>query len=150
MSIVVHVMAWCHQCRWLFVLMKTIIKKQCLQYVGNLFRTPMFLFHLMNWIPSTFNKIYFRYTCIPLDLLDDKSPLVQVMAWCCQATSHYLNQCWPRYCNGVTRPQWANSWKYIPSTPVCSCTRSASSRLLISPLAITGMLTLSLITRMAS
>ena len=28
---------------------------------------------------------------------------VQVMAWCCQATSHYLNQCWPRSlrgCNG--------------------------------------------------
>ena len=26
---------------------------------------------------------------------DDKSTLVQVMAWCRQATSHYLNQCWP-------------------------------------------------------
>ena len=36
------------------------------------------------------------------------STLVQVMAWCCQAISHYLSQCWPRsmspYC--VTRPQW--------------------------------------------
>ena len=27
---------------------------------------------------------------------DDKSTLVQVMAWCHQAPSHYLNQCWPR------------------------------------------------------
>ena len=27
---------------------------------------------------------------------DDMSALVQVMAWCRQATSHYLNQCWPR------------------------------------------------------
>ena len=26
---------------------------------------------------------------------DDKSTLVQVMAWCRQATSHYLSQCWP-------------------------------------------------------
>ena len=26
---------------------------------------------------------------------DDKSPSVQVMAWCRQATSHYRNQCWP-------------------------------------------------------
>ena len=45
---------------------------------------------------------------IPLDLTDDKSTLVQVMAWCCQATSHYLSQCWPRSMlpNGVTRPQW--------------------------------------------
>ena len=27
---------------------------------------------------------------------DGKSTLVQVMAWCRQATSHYLSQCWPR------------------------------------------------------
>ena len=33
-----------------------------------------------------------------LDLTDDKSTLVQVMAWCHHATSHYLNQCWPRSC----------------------------------------------------
>ena len=32
-----------------------------------------------------------------LDLNDDKATLVQVMAWCCQATSHYLSQCWPRF-----------------------------------------------------
>ena len=33
---------------------------------------------------------------MPLDLIDDKSKLVQVMAWCRQATSHYQSQCWPR------------------------------------------------------
>ena len=45
-----------------------------------------------------------------LDLTDDKSTLVQVMAWCRQATSHYLNQCWPRSLSpyGITRPQWIN------------------------------------------
>ena len=45
---------------------------------------------------------------MPLDLTDDKSTLVQVMAWCRQATNHYLNQCWPRSPTsyGVTRPQW--------------------------------------------
>ena len=32
-----------------------------------------------------------------LDFTDDQSTLVQVMAWCCQATSHYLSQCWPRF-----------------------------------------------------
>ena len=48
---------------------------------------------------------------MPLDLIDDKSTLVQVMAWCHQATSHYLNQCWPRSMspNNVTRPQ--SPWK---------------------------------------
>ena len=48
---------------------------------------------------------------IPQDLTDDKSTLVQVMAWCHQATSHYLNQCWlsPLSPYSVARPQWLNS-----------------------------------------
>ena len=43
-----------------------------------------------------------------LDLSDDESTLVKVMAWCHQATSHYLNQCWPRSVSsyGVTKLQW--------------------------------------------
>ena len=47
---------------------------------------------------------------MPQYLTDDKSTLVQVMAWCRQATSHYLSQCWPRSLlpYGVTRPQWVN------------------------------------------
>ena len=47
---------------------------------------------------------------LPLNHICDKSTLVQVMAWCHQATSHYRNQCWPRSPtpNGVTRPQWVN------------------------------------------
>ena len=31
-----------------------------------------------------------------LDFTNDQSTLVQVMPWCCQATSHYLSQCWYR------------------------------------------------------
>ena len=43
-----------------------------------------------------------------LDFSDNKSALVQVMAWCRQATSHYLNQCWRSSPTpyGVTRLQW--------------------------------------------
>ena len=46
-----------------------------------------------------------------LDFTDDQSTLVQVMAWCCQATSHYLRQCWPRSLspNGVVRQECVNS-----------------------------------------
>ena len=48
-----------------------------------------------------------------LILADDKSTWVQVMAWCSQATSHYLSQCWPRSMlpNGITitRPQWVKT-----------------------------------------
>ena len=48
---------------------------------------------------------------MPLDLTDDKPTLVQVIAWCHLATSHYLSQCWHRSLspNGITRPQWVNS-----------------------------------------
>ena len=54
------------------------------------------------------SEIALRWTS--LDLSDDKSTLVQVMAWCRQATSHYLGQCWPRSLSpyGVNRPQWVN------------------------------------------
>ena len=43
-----------------------------------------------------------------MEVTDDKSTLVQVMAWCHQATSHYLSQCCARSTSpyGVTRPQW--------------------------------------------
>ena len=52
---------------------------------------------------------------MPLDLNDKKSTLVQVMAWCRQATSHYLSQCWPRSLSlyGITRPQWVKSGTII-------------------------------------
>ena len=47
---------------------------------------------------------------MPQDLTDDKSTLVQVMAWCHQATSHYLSQCWLSSFSpyGVPRPQWVH------------------------------------------
>ena len=43
---------------------------------------------------------------MPRDLTNNKSTLVQVMAWCHQAASHYLNQCWPRspMLYGITSP----------------------------------------------
>ena len=43
-------------------------------------------------------------------LTDYLSTLVQVMAWCHQAPSHYLSQCWPWSMTpySVTRPQWVN------------------------------------------
>ena len=45
---------------------------------------------------------------MPQNVTDGKWTLVQVMAWCHQATSQYLNQCWPRSPTpyGVTRTQW--------------------------------------------
>ena len=47
---------------------------------------------------------------MPQNITDDKSTLVQVIAWCRQATSHYLSQCWPKSLSpyNVTWPQWIN------------------------------------------
>ena len=52
------------------------------------------IFHLvlLTGIFKSFHDNVIRW--IPHDLTDDKSTLVQVMAWCRQATSHYLSQCW--------------------------------------------------------
>ena len=38
------------------------------------------------------------------------------MAWCCQATSHYLSQCWHSYLSPYcfTRPQWVNLVVCLP------------------------------------
>ena len=76
---------------------------------------------LTHWPLGDFNEILNRvifklilmiggsgFWWMSLDLTGDKSILIQVMAWCRQATSHYLSQCWPssRASYGGTRPQW--------------------------------------------
>ena len=55
------------------------------------------------------------------NLIDDKTSLVQVMAWCLMAPSHCLSQCWPRLMSlyGITRPQWVNVMGHIMQA---SCT----------------------------
>ena len=70
------------------------------------FRWVIFKLTLVNGGWGISYEIALRW--MPLELTDEKSTLVQVMAWCHRATSHYLSQCWPRSMspNGVTRPQW--------------------------------------------
>ena len=82
---------------------KQTIWKQC-QYTHT-FKTAIFNLGLLICIFTSSNVNPLRW--MPWDLTDDKSTLVQVMAWCRQATSHYLSQCWPSSMSpyGVTRPQ---------------------------------------------
>ena len=61
-----------------------------------IFRLVTFKLNLVNDDWGTSGKI--TLTWLSLDLTDDKSTLIQVMAWCSQETSHYLNS------YGVTRP----------------------------------------------
>ena len=66
-----------------------------------------FIFSLASLI-DIFRHYENAHRRMPQDITDDKSTLVQVMIWCLQATSHYLNLCWPRslmLC-GITRSHW--------------------------------------------
>ena len=65
-----------------------------------------------------------------LDLTGDKSTLVQVMAWCPQATNHYLSQCWPRFMSpyDVTRPQWVNKTQLYQQLVHCVVASNFNSR----------------------
>ena len=85
---------------------------QCIQDVLNSLAPGRFEWNFVN-VLSSVNDAW-GISCetavrwMSLNLTDDKSTLVQ--AWCRQATSHYLSQCWPRSLStyGVTRPQWVN------------------------------------------
>ena len=88
-------------------------------------------FKLISWIDTLSNSCETALRSMPQNPSDDKSTLVQVMAWCRQAASHYLSQCCPRSLSpyGVTRPQWVNelghNWlgsKPLPE-PIVSCQR---------------------------
>ena len=71
-------------------------------------------FKLISWIDTLSNSWETVLRRMPQNPSDDKSTLVQVMAWCRQATSHYLSQCCPRSLSphGITRPQWFNILKH--------------------------------------
>ena len=66
------------------------------------------IFNLFYWLVSSN-----RLRMMPWDECQGTSPVksqywFRLMAWCRQATSHYLSQCWPGSMSpyGVTRPQW--------------------------------------------
>ena len=73
------------------------------------FKTAIFNLVLLIGIFTSSKDNALRW--MPRDLTDDKSTLVQVMACCLTAPSHYLSQCWPRFVspNGLTRPQWVKN-----------------------------------------
>ena len=76
------------------------------------FRQVIFQLILVIYGWSISCKIVLKW--MPMDLTDGKSTLIQVMAWCRQATSHYLSQCWPRSLSpyGIIRHQWVNKLQY--------------------------------------
>ena len=84
----------------------------------NIFQNVFF--KLISWIDTLRNSWETALRSMPQNPSDDKSTLVQVMAWCRQAASHYLSQCCPRSLSpyGVTRPQWVKSLFWDDGHPV--------------------------------
>ena len=79
---------------------------------------------------SDFNSIIFNFTIennenislgtreialkgMPQNLPNRESTLVQVMAWCCKATSHYLDQCWLRKKKKKEKRNAAHYWARV-------------------------------------
>ena len=69
------------------------------------------IFNLVSWSGIFRSSHDNALRWMPRDFTDNKSTLVQVMAWCHQAISQYLSQCWTRSLTtyGVTGPQWVKS-----------------------------------------
>ena len=90
---------------------------------GNYFE--IMIFELINWIDILRNSHEIVLWRMPKYQFHDESTLVQVMAWCQQATCLYLSQCWPSSWSpyGVTRPQWVKtSSKKIGKKTFCDLT----------------------------
>ena len=69
--------------------------------------------HFTNWyLSDTSCETGIRW--MPQDLTVEKSILVQVMAWCRQAKSHCLSQCWARSKSphGINRPQYVKQIRW--------------------------------------
>ena len=73
---------------------------------GSYFKS--IIFKLIIQDSSLGNSCEVALRWMPQNLGNEKLTLVQAMAWYHQATSHYLNKCWPRSMSpyGITRPQW--------------------------------------------
>ena len=73
---------------------------------GRSFKSIIFKLIIQNSRLDPCSEIALRW--MPQDITDDKSILVQIMAWCHEARSHYLSQYWPRSMlpYDITRSQW--------------------------------------------
>ena len=91
----------CNVLRWTYFLSLNVLTRWPLRDVT-----------VILWVWNSSLRICFEIAVVWMaqNITKDKSVLVQVMAWCCQATSHYQSQCWSRSMSpyGFIRPQWVN------------------------------------------
>ena len=113
----------CKRCKWEWMILKLIDNGLALKWhhwaTRHLTHRPIGRFSFLKLILRIDVLIISRAIALrwmPQELTNDSSILVQVIAWCCQATSHCLGQCLTIdqiYVDiyAITRPQWVNSLK---------------------------------------
>ena len=82
------------------------------------------LYRIVTWSFTT--KLFSRES-VPQNVTEEKSTLVMArLVWFCQATNHYLNQCWPSSMSShsLTRPQCLIHELYIHAKHITSYLRS--------------------------
>ena len=96
-SVLALVMAWCHQAASYYM-------SQCSPRYMSLHGVTR-----PQWVNWTIYRL-FCFTSLASGRCgtNEKSTFIHVMACCCQTTSHYLSQCWPRTMVSyvTTSPQW--------------------------------------------
>ena len=102
---------------------------------GNNFKSIVFKPIIQKNGFGTHREIALKW--MPQNLIIEKSTVVQIMAWCRQVASHYLNQCWPKSMlpYDVTRPHWVNMSK----ENLNPCRRNRKRYLHYLPFLITSM-----------
>ena len=75
--------------------------------LNSILKNIIFKLFIQNSSWGTCCKIALKW--MPRNLTNKKWTLVQIMAWCHQATSHYTGQSWPRSLSPCG-PQWVLSW----------------------------------------
>ena len=101
--------------------------------LGDVIKSCSSNFHIKDRCLEYFHETTCRW--MPLNLIDDYSTLVHVMACCLVAPSHYLNQCWPIHLSsyGFIRIQWVNKplWSSGGSRNIVSCVGCGSLQVIM-------------------
>ena len=80
----------------------SVLPVRCLHNVINV------VFKHIAFINALVFAVALPFGWIPQDLTDQKSMLVQVLAWCLEVRSHYMCECWLNSMSiyDITRPKW--------------------------------------------
>ena len=102
-------MGWRYRERcWVIIALSHLFNSLAPGGCGSDFKSKIWKIIIQNGSLGYHSEIALMW--LPHKLTNRKSTMVRIMARCHEATSLYLNQCWPRsmLADCITRPQWVN------------------------------------------